>query len=100
MGLCEILSAKAPCHCIYLEITGKLSKSDHRRNNKIYKKWAQFNSSDKSRGQLNELKKILCVLADEVANYKAKLSLKKYFCSACQYEFLFWDMTYQKRVDK
>jgi len=25
------------------EIPGKLSKSDHTRNNKIYKKWVEFN---------------------------------------------------------
>jgi thiaminase/transcriptional activator TenA len=54
-SLGEILSAVAPCHWIYLEIAEKLSESDHTHNNKIYKKWVQFNSSDESRGQLNEL---------------------------------------------
>jgi thiaminase len=59
-SLGEILSAVAPRHWIYLEIAGKLSESDHTRNNKIYKKWVQFYSSDGSRGQLNEL--FYCVM--------------------------------------
>jgi thiaminase len=55
----------------------------------------QFNSSDKSRGQLNELKKILCVLADdEDTNDKDRLAMKRHFTAACRYELLFWDTAY------
>ena len=43
---------------------------------------------------LADLKKILCVLADEEANDKYKLAMKKHFATACRYELLFWDMAY------
>ena len=41
--------------------------------------------------QVNELKKVLCILADDKNN---KMAMKKHFASACNYEFLFWDMAY------
>jgi thiaminase len=43
--------------------------------------------------QVEDLKKILCALAKEISN-KDKLVMKKYFATACNYEFLFWDMAY------
>lgn len=88
----ECVSAMIPCPWTYFEIAQKLSKSDLIRNNIVYKKWARFYSSDESYKQVNDLKKILCVLADEEANDKDKLTMKKHFATACRYELLFWDM--------
>jgi thiaminase (transcriptional activator TenA) len=74
-----------PCPWTYLEIAQKLSKSHQIQNDdKIYKKWMQFYSSDESCRQINELKKILCVLADEDANDKGRLAMKKHFANACK----------------
>ena len=95
----EIVSAMAPCPWTYLEIAEKLAKSHHVQNNKIYKKWVQFYSSDESRRQINHLKNILCVLADDKARSdKDRLAMKKHFATACKYEFLFWDMAYRHHV--
>ena len=93
----EIISAMAPRPWTYLEIAGKLSKSHHVQNNKIYKKWVQFYSSDESRRQINHIKAVLCTLADEKARSdgKDRLAMKKHFATACKYEFLFWDMAYR-----
>lgn len=90
----EIVSAMTPCPWTYLEIAEKLSKSHSLQNNKNYKKWVQFYSSDESCRQVEELKTILCVLADEEASDKGRLAMKKHFANACKYEFLFWDMVY------
>lgn len=88
----EIVSAMSPCPWTYLEIAEKLSKSHHIQNNiKIYKKWVQFYLSDESHRQVNDLKKVLCILADDKNN---KTAMKKHFATACKYEFLFWDMAY------
>ena len=96
----EIVSAMAPCPWTYLEIAEKLAKSHHIQNNKIYKKWVQFYSSDESRRQITHLKNILCVLADDKARSddKDRLAMKKHFATACKYEFLFWDMAYRHHV--
>ena len=96
----EIVSAMTPCPWTYLEIAEKLAKSHHIQNNKIYKKWVQFYSSDESRGQINHLKNILCVLADDKARSddKDRLAMKRHFATACKYEFLFWDMAYRHHV--
>ena len=52
-------------------------------------------SSDESCRQVNDLKKILCILADDVeANDKDRLAMKKHFIAACRYELLFWDTAY------
>jgi thiaminase/transcriptional activator TenA len=90
----------APCPWTYLEIAEKLAKSHHVQNNKIYKKWVQFYSSDESRRQTNHLKNILCVLVDDRASSddKDRLAMKKHFATACKYEFLFWDMAYRHHV--
>ncbi|HEY6882524.1 MAG TPA: thiaminase II [Nitrososphaeraceae archaeon] len=95
----EIVSAMAPCPWTYLEIAEKLAKSHHVQNNKIYKRWVQFYSSEESRRQINHLKTILCVLADDKARCdKDRLAMKKHFAIACKYEFLFWDMAYHHHV--
>lgn len=96
----EIVSAMAPCPWTYLEIAEKLAKSHHVQNNMVYKKWVQFYSSDESRGQINHLKNILCVLADDKARSddKDRLAMKRHFATACKYEFLFWDMAYRHHV--
>jgi thiaminase (transcriptional activator TenA) len=95
----EIVSAMAPCPWTYLEIAEKLAKSHHVQNNKIYKKWVQFYSSDESRRQINHLKTILCILAEDKARSdKDRLAMKKHFATACKYEFLFWDMAYRHHV--
>lgn len=91
-SISKIVSAMSPCPWTYLEIAEKLSKSHHLQNNiKIYKKWMEFYLSDESHRQVNELKKVLCILADDKNN---KMAMKKHFASACNYEFLFWDMAY------
>jgi thiaminase/transcriptional activator TenA len=96
----EIVSAMTPCPWTYLEIAEKLAKSHHVQNNKIYKKWVQFYSSDESRRQINHIKTILCTLADDKARSddKDRLAMKKHFATACKYEFLFWDMAYSRHV--
>jgi thiaminase/transcriptional activator TenA len=95
----EIVSAMTPCPWTYLEIAEKLAKSHHVQNNKIYKKWVQFYSSDESRRQINYLKNILCTLTDDKARSdKDRLAMKKHFANACKYEFLFWDMAYRHHV--
>jgi thiaminase/transcriptional activator TenA len=94
----EIVSAMAPCPWTYLEIADKLAKSHHVQNNRIYKKWVQFYSSDESRRQTSHLKTILCLLADDKASNEDRLAMKKLFATACKYEFLFWDMAYSYHV--
>ena len=93
----ECVSVIMPCPWTYLEIAQKLSKSRRIQDNQVfYKKWIRFYSSDDSYRQVNDLKKILCVLADdeEEADDKDKLAMKKHFATACRYELLFWDMAY------
>lgn len=92
----ECVSVMMPCPWTYLEIAQKLSKSHHIQDNRVYQKWARFYSSDESCRQVNDLKKILCVLADdeEEADDKDKLAMKKHFATACRYDLLFWDMAY------
>ncbi|MGA9170676.1 MAG: thiaminase II [Nitrososphaeraceae archaeon] len=91
----ECVSVMMPCPWTYLEIAQKLSKSHHIQDNQVYKKWARFYSSDESCMQVNDLKKILCVLADdEKANDKDRLAMKQHFTAACRYELLFWDTAY------
>jgi thiaminase/transcriptional activator TenA len=91
-SLGEIVSVILPCPWTYLEIAQKLSKSHYIQNNEIYKKWVQFYSSVESCRQVNELKKILCILAAQSG--EDKLVMKKHFATACKYELLFWDMAY------
>lgn len=91
----ECVSVMMPCPWTYLEIAQKLSKSHHIQDNRVYQKWARFYSSDESCRQVNDLKKILCILADDVeANDKDRLAMKKHFIAACRYELLFWDTAY------
>ena len=101
-AIAEIVSVMAPCPWTYLEIAEKLAKSDYVQNNKIYKKWVQFYSSDESRRQISHLKTILCILADdkEARSNNDKLSMKGHFANACKYELLFWDMAHDQRLDK
>jgi thiaminase (transcriptional activator TenA) len=87
----KIVSAMAPCPWTYFEIAEKLSR--YNIENDTYRKWVQFYSSSESFMQVEDLKKILCALAKEASN-KDKLVMKKYFATACNYEFLFWDMAY------
>ena len=87
----KIVSAMAPCPWTYFEIAEKLSR--YNIENDTYRKWVQFYSSSESFMQVEDLKKILCALAKEASN-KDKLVMKKYFATACNYEFLFWDMDY------
>jgi thiaminase/transcriptional activator TenA len=96
----EIVSAMTPCPWTYLEIAEKLAKSPDIQNNKIYKKWVQFYSSDESRRQINHIKTVLCALADDKSRSddKDRLAMKKHFATACEYEFLFWDMAYGHHV--
>jgi thiaminase (transcriptional activator TenA) len=99
IGLSEIVSAMAPCPWSYLEIADKLSKSLSNIQTQIYKKWIQFYSSDESRKQVEEIKKILNILAKE-ASEKDKMEMEKYFATACKYEYLFWDMVYYHQLCK
>jgi thiaminase/transcriptional activator TenA len=87
----KIVSAMAPCPWTYFEIAEKLSR--YNIENCIFRKWLQFYSSSDSRIQVEDLKNILCALAEETSN-KDKLVMKRYFATACNYELLFWDMAY------
>jgi thiaminase (transcriptional activator TenA) len=87
----EIISAMAPCPWTYFEIAKKLSKSYIQKG--IYKKWAQFYSSEESSRQVKEIKMMLDALGKE-ANEKDKMAMKNHFATSCNYECLFWNMAY------
>ena len=87
----EIVSVMAPCPWTYLEIADKLSKIDIR--NEIFRNWVQFYSSNESRGQVEGIKQILNMLAEK-ENVKSKNVMENHFITACNYEYLFWEMAY------
>ncbi|HYT43932.1 MAG TPA: hypothetical protein VEP90_16450 [Methylomirabilota bacterium] len=87
----EIVSVMAPCPWTYLEIADKLSKFDIR--NEIFRNWVQFYSSNESRGQVEGIKQILNMLAEK-ENVKSKNVMENHFITACNYEYLFWEMAY------
>ena len=87
----EIISAMAPCPWTYLEIAQLLSKCHI--ENEVYRNWVQFYCSDESQKQVEELKQILNALSENECE-KSKCRMKNHFASACNYEYLFWDMAY------
>ncbi len=87
----EIVSTMAPCPWTYLEIAQLLSKCHIK--NEAYRNWIQFYSSDESQKQVWELKQILNALGEN-EDEESKCRMKNHFASACNYEYLFWDMAY------
>ncbi len=87
----EIVSAMAPCPWTYLEIAQLLSNFPI--ENEIYRNWVRFYSSTESCKQVEEIKQILNILSKN-ENEKYKELMKEHFASACKYEYLFWDMSY------
>ena len=79
----EIVSVMAACPWTYLEIADKLSKINIR--NEIFRKWAQFYSSNDSRRQVEGIKQILNMLAEK-ENEKSKNAMENHFITACKYE--------------
>ncbi len=84
-------SPNAITNWTYLEIADKLSKIDIR--NEIFRNWVQFYSSNESRGQVEGIKQILNMLAEK-ENVKSKNVMENHFITACNYEYLFWEMAY------
>lgn len=87
----ELVSAMAPCPWTYLEIAQLLSKFPI--ENEIYRNWVQFYSSAESCKQVEEIKQILNILSKS-EDEKYKELMKEHFASACKYEYLFWEMSY------
>ena len=87
----EIISAMAPCPWTYLEIAQLLSK--FHIETEVYRNWIQFYCSNESQKQVEELKQILNALSEN-EDEKSKYRMKNHFASACNYEYLFWDMAY------
>ncbi len=87
----DIISAMAPCPWTYLEIAQMLSK--YHIKNEIFRNWIQFYCSNESQKQVEELKQFLNVLSEK-QDEKSKDRMKNHFAIACDYENLFWDMTY------
>ena len=86
-----IISAVAPCPWTYYEISETLMRKKIRST--IVKKWLQFYSSDESRIQLNQLKKLLDNMGRKVDNNK-KSQMRYHFSVSCEYEMEFWNMVY------
>jgi thiaminase/transcriptional activator TenA len=92
----EIVSAMAPCPWTYLEIAQKLSKTPIR--DEIYGKWVQFYSSHESYKQVEEIQQILNILG-KAEGEKSKEAMKNHFATACEYEYLFWEMAYNLNLE-
>lgn len=95
--LAELVAALLPCAWHYAE-TGKKLKVQYqdKLENNPYKKWIETYSSD----QFGELGEWLINLLNELADGKPEReleALEKHFLITSKYEYLFWDMNYQKQ---
>lgn len=86
-----IISAMAPCPWTYYEISKSLMKKNIK--SKIFKKWLRFYSSNQSRIQLNQIKKLLDEMGNKVDNDK-KSQMMYHFSVSCNHEMEFWNMAY------
>lgn len=86
-----IISAMAPCPWTYYEISNSLMRRNIKSN--TFKKWLRFYSSDESRVQLYQIKKLLDDMGQKVDNEK-KSQMRYYFSISCDYEMEFWNMVY------
>lgn len=92
--LAIILSAMAPCPWTYFEISEALIKKNIKSD--AIKQWIQFYSSKESQNQLNQTKKHLEKLANNVDERK-KIEMKNHFSVSCNFEIQFWNMAYSYR---
>lgn len=95
--LAELVAALLPCMWSYWEIGKELSKIPGASDHEFYGEWISMYSSDEF-GSLA----IWCIdLLDELAEGKPEkelLELETIFANTTRYEYMFWDMAYNKQM--
>ena len=97
-GLLELLAAVLPCAWSYYDFGCRL-KEDYKDNleNNYYKNWIVGYASD----ELFETFEWFFPAMDKLCEHKSEVELEKIaniFKSSMEFEYLFWDMAYNKKM--
>ena len=89
----EGLAAMLPCYWIYLEVGRELAKK--KSSNADYQRWINQYSDA---GYAESVQQVLDMMNAEAATLdeQKKLRLKDLFVLSARYEYMFWDMSWQK----
>ncbi|MFC4322600.1 thiaminase II [Litchfieldia salsa] len=95
--LAELVAALLPCMWSYWEIGKELSEIPGAAEHELYGEWISMYSSD----EFGTLAQWCIGLMDELAAGKSeseKSKLEEIFLNTTRYEYMFWDMAYNKQM--
>ncbi|SDB90230.1 thiaminase /4-amino-5-aminomethyl-2-methylpyrimidine deaminase [Pelagirhabdus alkalitolerans] len=89
----DVIAAILPCYWVYYEIGEQLKtkQPDH----PVYQKWIEAYGSDWFKELVDEQINRLDELAESVSDSDRE-RMKEHFLKSSQYEYMFWEMAYQK----
>jgi thiaminase (transcriptional activator TenA) len=95
--LAELVAALLPCAWSYWEIGKELSEIPGALDHELYGDWIEMYSSE----EFGEHAQWCIDLLDKLADGKSEaelLQLEKIFLNTTRYEYMFWDMAYNKEM--
>jgi thiaminase/transcriptional activator TenA len=95
--LAELVAALLPCMWSYWEIGKELSRNPGASSHELYGEWISMYSSD----EFGSLAKWCIDLLNELTEGKSEIELnelEEIFLNTTRFEYMFWDMAYNKQM--